>query len=401
MSEHDLQLKLRAGRWFWSLGSSTLLRVRLTSFEARPKKGKSELSDLADLDVLGTEVASDFRLRYRAAECKSGRAGAKELFWLRGVIDYYGADEGYLVVQHDEVRRPGVRELASRLDLGVLTFNDFEVLSTTYADDPMAAERIYDPEVVAKVDELLARPPKQLERLSDYTLRFYWQIPQHRNLQLLIANLADAAQHLDPAHPAHRLLFAETVYRYCLSLFAACEAIVKRGYGDVATQLPVYLHGGELGLREANQRLRSLKEVQKLLEGDERLELSRAFSETPPYHAALLDVTERLLRRPSAATAMLRHLQVAMHVGIPAGGSAAELLESFDPVAAKLVNDVAAFLCRASGADEAHRSHLDQLLNGANRSSVNTESQGNGKAKGVGNTEEREPGQMSIANPND
>jgi hypothetical protein len=399
MSEHDLELKLRVGRWFWSLGSSTLLRVRLTSFEAKPKKGKPELSDLADLDVLGTEVAPDFRLRYRAAECKSGRAGAKELFWLRGVLDYYGADEGYLVVQHDDVRRPGLRELASRLDLGILTFNDFEALNATYPDsDAAAADLLYDAELLAEVDKLLANPPKKLERLTDYTMRFYWQTPQHRNLQLVVANLHEASATLDPRHSSHRLLFAEAVYRYCLSLFAACEAIVKRGYGDMASQLPVYLHGGELGLREANQRLRSLREVQKALEGEERLELSRAFSETPPYHAALLDVTERLLRRPTLATAMLRHLQVAMHVGIPTDRPAFELLASFDPIAAKLVNDVAAFLVRAAGLEEGHRVALDEALNGS-PAGTGGPSGPNGNAADRSKTAAAE--QMSIANPSE
>lgn len=377
MSEADLNLKLRTARWFWALGASTLLRVRLTSFEAKPKKGKPVLSDLADLDVLGTEVASDFRLRFRTAECKSGKIGAKGLFWLRGVLDYFEAEEGYLVVQHDDQRKASMHELARRLGLGILTFNDFEMLDTVYADvDGRAAGALFTPETVAKVDAMLSTPDKRLERLTDYTLRSYWRFPQHRNLQQSVAYLAETSDVLDPRNPAHRLLFAELVYRYCLSLFSAGEAIIKGGLPRLTALLPIYLHGGELGLREAQQRIRSVETLQKELEGDERLELNSTFAEVPPYHDALLDLMERVLRRPHMPTPMLRHLQAAMHGAAAGKGTAASLLDEYDPIATKLVNDVAAFLVRTSGIDNGHRQALAAALNGADTEESGEDSAG-------------------------
>jgi hypothetical protein len=106
LSELDLSLKLNTARLFWLMGSSTLLRVRLSATEAA---AKGRIAELTDLDVLGISVAPDFRLRYKAAECKSSRVGAKELFWLRGVLDFFGADDGYLVVHADLFRKSGRR----------------------------------------------------------------------------------------------------------------------------------------------------------------------------------------------------------------------------------------------------------------------------------------------------
>jgi hypothetical protein len=199
VSERDLQLKLKTARWFWAMGSAVVLRVRLTTYAATSaptaKRRSRALTDLADLDVLGIEVGADFTLRYRAAECKSSKAGAKELFWLSGVLQYFGGGDGYLVVQHDDTRSPALRELASRLRLGVVTYNDFAALEAAYQAD-RAAEAMFSPGAVERADGLLNQPAEALERLTDYALRFSWQLPQHRNLQQAIGYLRGSADSL-------------------------------------------------------------------------------------------------------------------------------------------------------------------------------------------------------------
>jgi hypothetical protein len=364
VSERDLELKLRTARWFWALGSAPVLRVRLTAYAgAAGRRGRSRagLTDLADLDVLGIEAGTDFALRYRGAECKSAKAGAKELFWLRGVLDYFGGGDGYLVVQFDDLRTPALRELAARLGLGILTFNDFAALEASHPLDA-AAPVIFSRQTVARSDELLNQPAKKLERLTDYALRSCWQLPQHRNLQQAIGYLRGAANSLDARQHEHVLLFGEVVMRYLLALFSLCANVLRRGYPHTRSVALAFVHGGELGLMEAQQRLRAVQNLQQQIEGGERMELADAFSEAPPYFEALLDVADRLLRRPTLATACLRQLTVALRGNLVAGRSTHELMPGADPIAAKLVNDVAAFLTRTAGLDRQLRERLADAL---------------------------------------
>lgn len=389
MSERDLELKIRTARWFWALGAAPVVRVRLTAYAgasgSRGKSRSSALTDLADLDVLGVEVAADFSLRYRAAECKSAKAGAKELFWLRGVVDYFGGGDGYLVAQFDDLRTPALRELAGRLRLGILTFNDFVALEEGYPPDE-AAPVIFSRESIARADELLNQPSKKLERLTDYTLRSCWQLPQHRNLQQAIGYLKGAADALDGRQREHVLLFGEVVFRYLLALFSLCAAVLRRGYPHTRSLALSFLHGGELGLVEAQQRVRAVQTFQQQLEGGERIELADAFSEAPPYFDALLDVADRLLRRPALGTACLRQLTVALRGCLVADRSTCELMPDADPVAAKLVNDVASFLTRTAGLDRQLRERLADALevepasSAQARSGTAVDERGEGKA---------------------
>jgi hypothetical protein len=365
VSERDLQLKLRTARWFWSLGSAVVLRVRLTAYAGTSsKKGQrrsAALTDLADLDVLGVEVGRDLGLRYRAAECKSAKAGAKELFWLRGVLDYFGGGEGYLVVHHDSIRTPALREFASRMGLGILTFNDFEALQDAYPPDA-AAETMFAADTVAQADALLQQPAKELERLTDYVLRFSWQLPQHRNLQQAVGYLRAAREALRPQQREHVLLFGEAVLRYLLALYSLSANVLRRGFPHTRALALSYLHGGELGLHEAQQRMRAVQQMQQHLEGAERVDLAGAFSEAPPYFDAMLDVVERMLRRPGLASAALRQLTVALHGVLVAERPASELMPDADPFASKLVNDVAAFLTRSAELDRGLREQLALAL---------------------------------------
>jgi hypothetical protein len=365
VSERDLSLKLRTARWFWAMGSAVVLRVRLTSYSGgtaqRRKGGSPSLTDLADLDVLGVEVGPDYLARYRAAECKSAKAGAKELFWLRGVLDYFGGGDGFLVVHYDDVRTPALRELAGRMQLGVITVNDFDALDAAYRPDSVA-DVLFEAETLARADQLLRSPSKGLERLTDYTLRLYWQLPQHRNLQQGVGFLRSASESLRPDQRAHVLLFGEVVFRYLLSLYALCADVLRRGYPHTRDLALAYLHGGALGLHEAQQRVRAVQALQQQLEGGDRVELAGVFNEAPQYFDAMLDVVERLLRHPALATAALRQLTVALHGVIVAERPSWELLEASDPLAGKLVNDVAAFLTRAAGLDRGLRERLSWAL---------------------------------------
>jgi hypothetical protein len=319
LKDADSSLKRVTAKWFWRMGCSTLLTVRLSTYETKPK---GRIIELTDLDVLGIHVAHDFGVRFRTAECKSGKAGAKELFWLRGVSDFFGADEAYLVLGQEKLRSGAVRELAATLDLGAIVGSDFRVLLQTYPDSREdLQDLLFAEERIDEADRQLSNLGQSLANFNDYLRRMYWQLPPHRHLQLGVAP-------------------------------------------GVSEHLPVYLHGGEAGLREATLRIQAAEEVQRKLEGEQRVDLAGAFNALPPYYRDLLELVTRIGRRPRHCTPILRHLQVARSRALFADAPPMpDLMEAeYDPIAVKLVTDVIAFLVKASGVDPHAREAIGTLL---------------------------------------
>jgi hypothetical protein len=362
VTEHDLSLKLATGRWFWSLGSAVLLRVRLSTFKATPARGKSAVLELTDLDVLGVEVAPDFGLQFRIAECKSGRVGSLELFWLRGVVEFFGASGAYLVVSREQDRTPAMRDLADRLGLGILTHADFERFAESYR----MSERdsgLFDEAMLERLESLLASTPSGVKDLSDYVKRLFWQLPLNRNLEYGISYL-EQAKNGDVRDRGMLCLIGEHAFRYCIALFAACEAILKRGLPDLQESLPAYLFGGEQNLREAQQRVQALKNLQQRIEGGERAELDSVFEALPPYYNNLLELITRLLRRPDQATPMLRTLQAVVIGAFANRRPITELIGEPEPLTAKLLLDVITFLVTAADLDRSVLTAFESALHG-------------------------------------
>lgn len=339
---------------------ATLLRVRMSTYQAR-QTGRPPVVDLTDLDVLGVSVAPDFRLQYRVAECKSGRVGSVELFWLRGVVEFFGADDAYLVVGAEATRTSSMRELASRLGVGILTADDFVELVPAYQKG--GAELIVDALGSDRAQSQVASLSKELEGLHDYHVRLAWQFPQYRNLQLGVGYLERSRERLDAKNPAHVRLVSQHAFVYSLALFACCQSVLRRGIAQVSEQLPAYLYGGELGLREAQRRMAAVEEFQRKLEG-ERVDLAGMFGALPPYYTELLELITRLLRRPEHATAVLRHLQAVSARAVDPTISVARTLPDYDPLTVKLVNDIVAFLVKAAQLPTEFRVQIAAHLDG-------------------------------------
>lgn len=318
--------------------------------------------ELTDLDVLGVEVAPDFGLQFRIAECKSGRVGALELFWLRGVVEFFGASGAYLVVSREQDRTSAMRDLGDRLGLGILTQADFE----RFADSYRTSERdagLFDQAMLERLEALLAGTPSSVKDLSDYVKRLFWQLPLNRNLEYGISYLEQANKG-DVRDRAMLCLIGEHAFRYCLALFAACEAILKRGLPDLQESLPAYLFGGEQNLREAQQRVHALKQLQQRIEGGERADLDSVFQELPPYYDKLLELITRLLRRPDQATPMLRTLQAVVLGSFANKRPITELIGEPEPLTAKLVLDVITFLVTAADLDRSVLTAFESALHG-------------------------------------
>ncbi|MXZ79167.1 MAG: hypothetical protein F4Z06_12970 [Acidimicrobiia bacterium] len=344
-SERDLPLKLKMRRLFWSMGSSTCLDVKLRAYVSGDERGTSR-QEYTDLDVLGVACSIDGRLQFALADCKtSSRRAIERMFWIRGVADFFEADNAYLV--RSNTVPAATRSLSVRLGIGVLDPHDFEKLLETF-ETPLSfsgpLECLFDARSVQRQLSFVTDVDKKLKPLIDYMRFDYWVYEPYRNLTQVVAHLAESVKTLDPQNPLHQSLFFEAAWLYSLAVAQASHHVRISRMSDILTAVRTYVAGGELALREKNA-------LAKLLE-QAGIVVDTRSAVLPPYTDDLAELITRITVRPSEASDILRYaeyLSTATAVGEGASVGVAFGQTHVRPIAAKLLADVCGFLVAASG----------------------------------------------------
>lgn len=328
------------------MGFTTRIDVPLRAFVPSSDQRSARHETFTDLDVLGVALGPGFSLRTIIADCKTTqRRSTERMFWVRGVSDFFGADEAWMV------RTGGVaaaaRQLAARLRISVLEPTDLARLQQ-YHPFTLPAESVaflFDEAQVAAARKAFTSVDKKLVPLVEYREFDYWVYDEHRNLLQVVAHLAQAHAHLDPAHPTHRALFLDYAWLYALSLARAAQHVRAVHISDIDPALQEYLFGGQMAFRE-KQRLADLLE-RVAPKG------SSAGGVLPGWYPQLLELLTRHLRRPHVVGDELRYAewaseaQLAKHPDLVADAFGS----GFSDVAAKLLADVCGFLVTAANLD--------------------------------------------------
>lgn len=363
MSELDLRLKADSRRLFWGMGFSTKVDVPLRAYVPVPKagaRGRSTHETFTDLDVLGIHISPDLRVQSAIADCKTTVRGSTErMFWIRGVADFFNADDAYMVRSGDVTAAS--RQLAARLGVAVLTPPDLATLESHYPSGTGTvdgtAEFLFDAAAMTTYRQALTSLDRKLLPLREYQEFDFWVYEEHRNLQQVVAHLGDAAKHFDPGHPAHRALFFELAWLYALSLARAVHHVRRTHLTEIETSLREYLVGGQVGLREKQ----ALAAVLRAAAGKEQADGDDGVF--PPYFAALLELSTRFVRRPTLASTVLRYAEWAAEAQIAKQDRpAAEVFVLYDDLAGKLLADICGFLVSAAKLDPEFRRHARGLF---------------------------------------
>ena len=98
MSISDVGMKLRLSRLLWKMGYFVRREVPVSTYS--PGEYSAKRVEITDIDVLGSRWDEDLALDRIVCECKSGTRPKPldRCFWLRGVMHYFGARKGYLIV---------------------------------------------------------------------------------------------------------------------------------------------------------------------------------------------------------------------------------------------------------------------------------------------------------------
>jgi hypothetical protein len=312
--DQDLDLKLRFRRVLFCQGYWSPIEVELSQYENLGTSVKRR--SLTDLDVLGIKYDKLFTPFRVVGDCKSGKniSDVNRLFWLKGIKDYFGADQAYFI---HPVVKSHTRGIAPKLGVRILDEKALlsveDNLEVTKFALPLADRSVHE-----AVTELWgidvpkgAKPTKEqleLKKVYSYLSYSYWYIEQYRNILSIIDHFTSIAPLLNENNDRHVLLAYTGLERFVHSLMEAANYILAQGGTSIVRDTRTYIYGGALTLREKEEFFRLLR---NLTQSNEQLD--------PPYFQDVVELLGRMIRNPSGACDVLRHLNAiylwCVHLG--------------------------------------------------------------------------------------
>lgn len=304
----DLPLKLRIKRILESQGYHCPLEVVLSHFENQDTRQEQKKYLLTDIDVLGIRFESDLRQDNIIADCKSGKESeSNRIFWLRGVMDFFQAQEGIFVKTQ---LSPQTRALAPKLGIRVLDDKGVQVLeenlginSSAFLAHDMAVydhmERLWG----IKIKDGQKPTPNDLEVKSVYTyLQYnYWVLEDYINVQTIIDRFGKISAEIDPGDLKSKYLAFIGLQRLSLSIIKMAGFVAAQDLNDVARLFKTAFFGGTHRMRNSRRIIEYLDHLSELNRIGEKLELE------PPYFNELVEIANRIILNSRHATGILRH----------------------------------------------------------------------------------------------
>lgn len=348
----DFDLKLRIRRVLWAQGYHCPLEVDLSHFEYQGGRRVPKRVSLTDIDVLGVRFEPDLRFSVVLADCKSGRVSEpNRVFWLRGVMDFFGAREGYLV---KPTLHKHARHLAPKLGIRALDETGLSTLEKALAT-PALPRVIAHESAVRKGAQLWAglftrgekttKEELAVKEAGDYLQYRYWMVEEYRNTQTILDQMKRIGPTLDPQNDGNKYLAHIALQRLLLSFLRMASEVVSRDATNVKDGCRMYLFGGPLLLHaryEMMQLLTAIEAQGRLLPDEIRLE--------PPYFEDLCEIVHRMILNSANAVRALQHLDIITAAAVTAVPPDLEssLGTAFSADALVLIKRVAALLCQAA-----------------------------------------------------
>jgi hypothetical protein len=300
------------------------------------------------VDVLAMRYDVSFAASMIGVSCKSGASKAlspaREVFYLKGVLDYLGASLGVVAFSQKPIASH-LRDLGRRLNVLVLAQAEVDdwckSLVNGLPDCGYFQEAGYG-------QYLNSWSRIGANGLFDYLSADYWFHFDFWNLQNVVGHFRKIASRLTGKEPWHGVVVLDAAAHLCLTIFDLCRQIRLLGPSSITEVTSAYLFGGATSFK-ARRDLYS--KVQQLLSSTGVLTAKGPSlpSLEPPYTGGLAELAIRFIDRPQAAILIPQILQD--HLWRMLGASGAPGRDDVNSLAAeKLAQDLLDFLKTAAGA---------------------------------------------------
>ena len=311
--DKDSLLKLRIRKILWSQGYYCPLEVDISHHEYEYSRQNLKRTPITDIDVLGIRFESDLRCTTIIADCKSGKESeANRIFWLRGVMDFFGAQEGLFIktIIHSQAR-----DMAPKLNIRTLDQRELEVLEKSLALDKIRIG-IADLQTYSKMNSLWGIDVKSgtqptekqllVKNVYSYLKYQYWMIDDYRNIQTNIENFSKVSDILVAKDVKSKYLAYIGLQRLSLSILRMANYIATHGLSDIKNQSRTYLFGGAFLVSERTRIISLLNVLSKQMEIEDQWRLE------PPYFDELVEIVNRIILNSRHGAKILQHLDTVI-----------------------------------------------------------------------------------------
>src|ERR1700733_6236334 len=317
-SEQDLELKLRAMRYFWSLGYFTRRNVPLLEPQASGKQ-------YTDIDVLAVKLDEELNSQFLVCDCKSGTQTKtrERFFWLSGVMKFFGAPQGVFI--RTRIFESKYAELAKRLGIIPLSASQLGELEKVYSVDS-SFFGAFSKESVKSEKLFSILHPFALE-ISDYLRTFYWADlpPQQITTLIVCSKRINGLEEID--EKAKNFLVSYLLSLLSLSVVRFAKNLIVIPDSEKSEYVRLELLGGAM---EHNARTELLggfynfmtSEIQTRYKVKYPITKSQFLeSLTPGYSKYLVDLLMRLSLNPRHYVSLPKLMDLLAHEGVLASRS--------------------------------------------------------------------------------
>ena len=359
----DFELKIRLNNILWSLGYYTRIEVKLAEYSVTKKIPM----ELTDLDVLGIRLSPDFLFDYIVVDCTSNKdfikSPMKKIFWLKGVMDFFGASNGYLVLDTDSPIAEFQRGVATKLGITILNLENLTNLEKRVLRPEIKNFKLATSESWIYFENNLTTLDEVLHPLLKFRKHTYWMNEHHQNISVILTMLQKYKTSVKEDHKFHKVLIMDLMTLLSISLLHMSKFVFHTNPEKPEQELRAYFYGG---YKELEMREEIVKNLNRLIEKIQKqkmlFNLSSEISLDPEYLPQLFDLVFRWVNKPKDAIQIPRYLQMLLFEEVLYNRENKDAFEylkkDFSETTKKFVRDLGAFLININGVPKNLLTHL-------------------------------------------
>ena len=302
---------------------------------------------ITDIDVLALRPGANLNWELVLGDCRTlkGQSPVNRAIWLRGLMEYFSASSGVILLQKKQPIEQDHKLFAASLGIALLdeseflTYDKALIYPSGSSNFPLSLENLYE------LSKITHRYPS-LKSFGEYIYILSWNEPNRLELiRKVIGEGQNISREIDPKKTDHLSLVLEAAGLFAIGL-AECVGIIFNQYlkpeklGQLDDALKVIIWGGR-SQYEFIAKLRSdfmeAKGIQPKSGGVLAL----------PYWDKFLQLVRNMLEAPRTAFSVPQILRRAA-IDVNQGNAFLSNTNSTDLLLIKLAMLTSEYLCRAS-----------------------------------------------------
>lgn len=315
--DQDLPIKLRMMRLLWHLGYFVRHDVSIERMFEADRRGQT----YTDIDVLGIRLDPELTNRVVVVDCKSGATAktVERLFWLSGVMQYWGAHGGFFV--RTQMMTTKYSELASQLNITPVSLDQLNELEHAYRIEDAPFIGPFNKGLLDKGFAAFAALHESQAPVQNYILVKYWRDSIQQRITSLMTALG-LVQHDETLEDGKKLFItAYTLSLLSLAIVQFSEPILTIAPRDKELQIRDRLLGGT---EETLQRKQLMESFYDFMVGEIKVRYDKRYPISkkefmsqfyPPYTKYFVDLVERVCLAPTQFTLVPQILDLVAYEG--------------------------------------------------------------------------------------